>query len=662
MSNKGFVYALINPGMPGYVKIGKTKRDVEKRVNELSSSTGVPHKYACAYSIEVSDCHIVEKKLHEDFSQYRVNNNREFFEIDLKNVIDKMLEYQNNFSFKEDSNNLKMALNYYFGSNGYLEDLFKARKYFEYALEDGDYEACLYLARMQSLGYAGFNSSRSEAINILNIAVKNGLDKAYADLGSMYFFNEDYENSIISWNNYILSENINEKDKAFNYFYYIKCCYYMDVEVEHTYKLQKLRNEIMKTYLRTTMDDDFEIDRKFYDYLNYYLGYFTKDEVNFLRGQVYSEEHNSEDEEYEDDFEEEIEEEVTTFDIGENYYYGFEDYIKDERIALGYFRQAIKERDYRAYYHIGNMYYYEEGGLKESTIKAIENFVLGIEQGINDCYAELAKIYTSEQNYENAYKSWINYMSKDNYSFDWSISGNYLDYIYYCYRENKKVDFIEKIGFKKQEIYTTLQNRIKSDSHLKIDVDFFEFLKESIGKTEIQELIENYYPNIANGKRYNKNGYDYDENSFNRDGIHRITETKYNPEGYDKDGYDKFGFNIRGVNKVTQKKYALDGYDRFGYNINGYDKNNFSRDGIHRITETKYSPEGYDKDGYDRFGYNINGYDKNNFSRDGIHKTTQIKYNPEDYDRENKIINNKQDDKILKTNSFFTLIKKIFVK
>lgn len=43
MSNKGVVYALINPGMPGYVKIGKTKRDVEKRVNELSSSTGVPH-------------------------------------------------------------------------------------------------------------------------------------------------------------------------------------------------------------------------------------------------------------------------------------------------------------------------------------------------------------------------------------------------------------------------------------------------------------------------------------------------------------------------------------------------------------------------------------------------------------------------------------------
>ncbi|MGL5935763.1 MAG: GIY-YIG nuclease family protein, partial [Cetobacterium sp.] len=321
MNNKGFVYALINPGMPGYVKIGKTNRDVEKRVNELSSSSGVPHRYACAYSIEVNDCDIVEKNLHKDFSKYRVNNNREFFEIDLKAVIDKMIEYQNNFSFKEDSNNFEMALNYYFGSNDYSEDLFKARKYFEYALEEGDYEACLYLARMQSIGNAGFNESYSDAINTLNIAVQNGLDEAYADLGSMYFFNNDYENSIISWNNYILNENINEKDKAFNYFYYIKFCYYMDVEVEHVHKLQKLKNGIMKNYLKNTMDDDFEIDKEFYDFLNYSLGYFTTSEINLLRGEVYSEEHNSEYEEYEDDFEEEIDEEPTTFDIGENYYY-----------------------------------------------------------------------------------------------------------------------------------------------------------------------------------------------------------------------------------------------------------------------------------------------------------------------------------------------------
>ncbi|MGL5963849.1 MAG: GIY-YIG nuclease family protein [Fusobacteriaceae bacterium] len=607
MNNKGLVYALINPGMPGYVKIGKTKRDIEKRINELSSSSGVPHKYACAYSIEVSDCHIVEKKLHEDFSKYRVNNNREFFEIDLKTIMDKMVEYQNNFNSEEEFSNFEMALNYHFGDDNYEKDLFKARKYFEAALEDGDYEACLYLAQMESSGEAGFNKSFNAAIKTLNIAVQNGLDEAYADLGSIYFFNDDYKNSMISWNNYILSKNIDEEDKSFQYFYYIRCCYHMEVEVEHSYKLQNLKNEIMKTYLRISMDDDFEMDKQFYDFLNYNLGNFTTGEVNYLRGEVYSEKHNSdsEDENYDDDFEEEIEEEVTTFDIGENYYYGLEDSIKDERIALGYFRQAIKERDYRAYFHIGNMYNYQEGGLKESKNKAIENFILGTEAGINDCHAELAKLYTHEQNYENAYKSWINYMSKDNYSFEWSILENYLDYIYYCYREKKKLDFIEKINPKKQKIYIALLKRIKNGSISKTDFDLFEFLKENIGKTDIKELIENYYPNVKN-------------------------RTRYNRYGYDEDGYDEFNFDKNGIHKLTDTKYNLKGYNKHGYDEDGYNEFNFNKNGIHKITNIKSNRKSYSEEGYSK-DKSIN-------------------------------LDKKQEKIVFKNNSFVSLLKKIFIK
>lgn len=67
MNKKGIVYALINPAMPGYIKIGKTTRDIETRINELSASSGVPHKYVCAYSIEVNDCHTVEKNCMKIF-------------------------------------------------------------------------------------------------------------------------------------------------------------------------------------------------------------------------------------------------------------------------------------------------------------------------------------------------------------------------------------------------------------------------------------------------------------------------------------------------------------------------------------------------------------------------------------------------------------------
>ena len=41
-SNHGYVYILSNPGMPGLLKIGMTRFDPTRRVQELSSATGVP--------------------------------------------------------------------------------------------------------------------------------------------------------------------------------------------------------------------------------------------------------------------------------------------------------------------------------------------------------------------------------------------------------------------------------------------------------------------------------------------------------------------------------------------------------------------------------------------------------------------------------------------
>lgn len=624
MSKNGIVYALINPAMPGYIKIGKTTRDIETRINELSASSGVPHKYVCAYSIEVNDCHAVEKKLHEDFSSYRVNNNREFFNTELQEVIGKMLEYQNDFSIENDDiTDLEIGLNYYYGSEEINQNLFEAKKYFEIALNKGNYEACIYLARMQKNGEAGFVKSIDDAIETLNLAIENGIDDAYADLAFIFFFNNEDENALIFWENYMSSDNTNKYERAFNYFYYIKFCYYLNEDIKYKDKLNVLKDQVMKYFLKLSMEENYEKEPGFYEFLNESLGYFTTGEVNLLRQEVCKEiytESQYEEENYE-------EENITTFDIGENYYYGLNENIKDERIALKYFKQAIRENDFRAYYHIGNMYLYGEAGLKESTDKAIETFILGVEKGIHDCYSKLAEIYTYEQNYENAYKSWINYMSKENYSFEWLIPENHLDYIYYCYRENKKVDFIEKIISKKQDIYVALQYRIQKDSHLKIDIDFFEFLKSEIGVTELKELIDNYYPNIENGKKYNKYGYDIDgvdKRGFKKDGFNVIT----------KSGYDEYGYDINGYFRNTDSKYdeagySKDGYDRSGYDREGYnrlghDKNGFKKNGHFKYTNSKYNSKGYDKDGFDICGFNI----------EGIHRITKTQYNPEGYDKE----------------------------
>jgi hypothetical protein len=86
MSTEGIVYVLTNPAMPGMVKIGKTSRAMDARLNELYS-TGVPLPFECAYAARVSDEGTVERAFHLAFGPYRVNPKREFFSIEPEQAI-----------------------------------------------------------------------------------------------------------------------------------------------------------------------------------------------------------------------------------------------------------------------------------------------------------------------------------------------------------------------------------------------------------------------------------------------------------------------------------------------------------------------------------------------------------------------------------------------
>ena len=72
--------------MPGMVKIGKTGREVELRLNDLYT-TGVPLPFECEYAARVLDMDKVEKAFHNAFGPYRVNPRREFFSIEPEQAI-----------------------------------------------------------------------------------------------------------------------------------------------------------------------------------------------------------------------------------------------------------------------------------------------------------------------------------------------------------------------------------------------------------------------------------------------------------------------------------------------------------------------------------------------------------------------------------------------
>ena len=89
-NTEGYVYVMTNSSIEGQVKIGKTTRDPYERAKELSSATGVPTPFVVVFYKPFKDCHLAEKTIHQYLEKkgYRVNNNREFFNMSIPEAID----------------------------------------------------------------------------------------------------------------------------------------------------------------------------------------------------------------------------------------------------------------------------------------------------------------------------------------------------------------------------------------------------------------------------------------------------------------------------------------------------------------------------------------------------------------------------------------------
>ncbi len=88
----GFVYILLNPSFVDQVKIGQTTRTSEKRATELSRPTGVPSPFIVVYDELVSDVDEVEARMHRRFEGFRVQRNREFFRVPMRDAIKALQE------------------------------------------------------------------------------------------------------------------------------------------------------------------------------------------------------------------------------------------------------------------------------------------------------------------------------------------------------------------------------------------------------------------------------------------------------------------------------------------------------------------------------------------------------------------------------------------
>lgn len=87
-----WVYVLTNRTMPNLVKIGYTDKTPDKRAEQVSRGTGVPVKFNVEYAFKCFNAHALEIELHKYLKDYRVNNDREFFQMSVVQAKEAILE------------------------------------------------------------------------------------------------------------------------------------------------------------------------------------------------------------------------------------------------------------------------------------------------------------------------------------------------------------------------------------------------------------------------------------------------------------------------------------------------------------------------------------------------------------------------------------------
>lgn len=194
-----FIYILINPSLPNMIKIGRTSRSPEERARELSAATAIPTPFIVAYDIKVSNSVLAESLIHSILTEknYRINNNREFFELPVSEAIKIAHEVCVNINSLEGNKDLQES-NDLSSNDGTIElgrELYtKALNLIEYDLSESKISvARKYLLDAIKLGYTdanyllselylwglGLRADVNEALNLLDQAGRNGNAKAY---------------------------------------------------------------------------------------------------------------------------------------------------------------------------------------------------------------------------------------------------------------------------------------------------------------------------------------------------------------------------------------------------------------------------------------------------------------------------------------------------
>lgn len=95
---KEIIYIMSNPTFPGLLKIGYTGKEIEIRCKDLSRASGVPTPFKVEFIYKLhARGEELEHEIHSYLKEYRTSNQREFFEMGLKQAIEAVKNVGKNY-------------------------------------------------------------------------------------------------------------------------------------------------------------------------------------------------------------------------------------------------------------------------------------------------------------------------------------------------------------------------------------------------------------------------------------------------------------------------------------------------------------------------------------------------------------------------------------
>jgi hypothetical protein len=191
---QGWVYLLVNPSIPGLVKIGQTTGLPIDRAAELSRPTGVATPFVLVFEQAFSDCAAAERDIHAilDRCGMRHKPNREFFRGPIPEIIRLVLLYAQetgdgvmSASKLCGTDLLQQGDRYLFGEADTLQDVPEALRCYQMAIKRGSVIAFERLGAIIAQVQGAERGGKARAMGYLKEGARRGNYYCYCELAAI---------------------------------------------------------------------------------------------------------------------------------------------------------------------------------------------------------------------------------------------------------------------------------------------------------------------------------------------------------------------------------------------------------------------------------------------------------------------------------------------